>query len=65
MKKVNLSDIQNYKGKFLSRDVYYNGRLVFQSSSLINDDLINKIARMSYQVFFLFVYDADIVVGSL
>jgi len=59
MKKVNVNEIADYEGAFLARDVFYNGQLLFQSNSVIDDAFINRVTELKDHIFYIFTYTSD------
>ena len=56
MQKVNVKDIAKYEGKILARDVFYNGKLLFQSNYTIDKSFISRISELKENIFYVFLY---------
>lgn len=59
MRKVNADNLSNYEGKILARNVFYNGQLLFQSNSIIDTSLINRVNELKKSIPYVFIYNND------
>jgi len=59
MQKIAASDIAKHEGEILACNVLYNGQLLYQQNSLIDEAMVNRITELKDSICYVFSYVPD------